>query len=98
MSLRFRPEARFDIIEAQAWYEERAPGLGHEFSRAVDAAIAGILRFPRACPKVHGPVRKALLRRFPYSLLFLVEDDDIVVLACFHHRKDPRAWAVPGLD
>jgi len=92
VSLSFRPEARLDIIEARAWYEGRATGLGHEFTRAVDAAVAGILRFPRAYPKVHAEVRKATLRRFPYSLLFLVEGEDIVVLACFHHRKDPRAW------
>lgn len=97
MSLRFLPEARPDIIEARAWYEERAIGLGLEFSRAVDAAASGILRFPRAVPKVHGEVRKAVLRRFPYSLLFLVEDNDILVLACFHHRKDHTARADPRL-
>ena len=51
------------------------------------------LRFPKAFPTVHGQVRKAVLRRFPYSLLFIVESDDIVVLGYFHHRRDPRTWA-----
>jgi plasmid stabilization system protein ParE len=96
LGLRFRPEARLDIREARAWYEEKASGLGSEFARAVDGAATGILRFPKAFPTVHGQVRKAVLRRFPYSLLFIVESDDIVVLGCFHHRRDPRTWAAPS--
>jgi hypothetical protein len=81
-----------DILEACAWYEERAKGLGSEFARAVDAAASGVLRFPRAFPKVHGRVHKSVLRRFPYSLLFIIEQDEVVVLGCFHHRQRPRDW------
>jgi hypothetical protein len=92
VGLRFRPEARLDILEARAWYEERAKGLGSEFARSVDAASSGVLRFPKAFPKLHGEVRKAVLRRFPYSLLFIIEQDYGVVLGCFHHRRKPRTW------
>ena len=92
MRLTFRPEARLDILEARAWYEDRATGLGNEFARSIDAAAAGILRFPHAFPQVLGDVRKAVLRRFPYSLLFLIDGEDIVVLGCFHQRQDPRSW------
>lgn len=92
MPLRFLPEARLDILEARSWYEERVPGLGDEFVRAVDASAAGILRFPTAYPEVHRDVRKAVLRRFPYSLLFAVDQADLVVLGCFHHRRDPSSW------
>lgn len=93
MDLRFRPAARLDILQAQAWYEDRMPGLGSEFARAADGAASGISRFPNAFPTVHGDVRKAVLRRFPYSLLFIVEGDEVVVLGCFHHRRDPVTWA-----
>lgn len=92
MRLKFRPEARLDILEAQAWYEDRARGLGEEFTRSIDAAASGMLRFPHAFPQVHGEVRKAVLRRFPYSLLFLIDGEDIVVLGCFHQRRSPRTW------
>ena len=92
--LRFTPEARLDILDARSWYEERAPGLGTEFARAVDVAAAAVLRFPQAFPEVHGPVRKAVMRRFPYSLLFVVEGEEITVLGCFHQRRDPQAWAL----
>jgi len=92
--LRLTPEARLDILDARSWYEERAPGLGMEFARAVDVAASAILRFPQAFPEVHGPVRKAVMRRFPYSLLFVIEQEGIVVLGCFHQRRDPQSWAV----
>jgi plasmid stabilization system protein ParE len=88
----FRPEARLDILEAREWYESRAAGLGSEFARAVDAAAAGILRFPASHPHVHGDVRKAVLRRFPFSLLYVAKGEEITVLACFHHRRDPKTW------
>ena len=92
MRLQFRPEARLDILEARQWYESRSAGLGSEFARAVDAASAVILRFPASNPQVRGDVRKAILRRFPYSLLYVASQDAITVLACFHHRRDPRTW------
>ncbi len=92
MRLEFTPGARLDLLDAHASYEERVSGLGAEFVRAVDSAAAGITRFPKAFPKVHGEVRKAVLRRFPYSLLFVPSRNRILVLACFHHRRDPATW------
>jgi hypothetical protein len=50
------------------------------------------MRFPLAYPAVHGEARKAVLRRFPYALIYVVEGSDIVVLACYHHRRDPKGW------
>ncbi len=50
MRILFRPEARMEVLEAQAWYEDRAPGLGHEFARALEAAIASTVRFPESHP------------------------------------------------
>ncbi|HSW30508.1 MAG TPA: type II toxin-antitoxin system RelE/ParE family toxin [Longimicrobiales bacterium] len=92
--LRFTPEARLDILDARSWYEERAPGLGMEFARAVDVAASAILRFPQAFPEVHAPIRKAVMRRFPYALLFVIEGERILVVGCFHQRRDPQAWVV----
>ena len=88
----FRPEARQEALEAEAWYEERAPGLGLEFTRALGAALAAVQRTPEAFPRVSGDVRRAVLRRFPYGIVFARESDDLVVLAVHHHRRDPRRW------
>lgn len=90
MRVLFRPEAREDAIEARDWYEKQSTGLGGEFVRALDAAVAAASRSPDAFAAISGDFRRVLLRRFPYSLVYLVQADTLVVLACFHHRRDPR--------
>lgn len=87
-----RPEATDELLEERSWYEARAPGLGLEFTRAVQACIATVRRDPEAFPVVHRDVRRALLRRFPYGLYYRVEEDGIVLLACFHASRDPKDW------
>ncbi len=87
-----RPEAEREIQEAFDWYEERSEGLGAEFLRAADACLSGVRRSPEAYQIVHGEVRRALLRRFPYALFYLVRENTIIVLACFHVKRSPADW------
>jgi len=87
-----RGAAETDIVEAAHWYEERSPGLGSEFLRAVDVTLAEIARMPERYPLVRGSARRALLRRFPYSVFFVVTPDLVSVIACLHARRDPRRW------
>jgi plasmid stabilization system protein ParE len=88
-----RPEAERDIAAAAKWYEEESTGLGVEFVRAVDACLSGIRRWPEAhrieFPKLAPPVRRALVRRFPFGVYYLVNDVGIRILACLHQRHRP---------
>ena len=93
LELVLRSEARIEILEAQDWYEAQAPGLGVEFARAVDAALALIQRYPEAFVRIDGERRRTLLRRFPYQILYRITEPAIVILACFHHRRDPSAYS-----
>ena len=87
----FRPTAKSEAIDARDWYDEQAPGLGLEFTRALDATLSGIQRFPESFPFIEGSFRQAVLRRFPYSVIYEFDGNEIVVLRCFHHRRDPNA-------
>jgi toxin ParE1/3/4 len=89
MRILFRPEARTEVLEAQAWYEARAAGLGLEFARAVDVAINSAVRNPEAFASIAGKCRRVLLRRFPFSLVYRVRGDEFLIIAVFHHRRDP---------
>jgi plasmid stabilization system protein ParE len=60
--------------------------------RAFDAALANIIRHPRSYQEIFGSVRRAMLRRFPYAIIFKMEGDDIVILACLHMSRDPARW------
>ena len=87
-----RPQAEAELAEAIDWYESRGKGLGADFMRAVDAAIAAIGRNPDQYQIDKGQVRRAVLRRFPYSLIYVASEHEVTVLACFHGRLDPQRW------
>ncbi len=93
IAIEVRPEARAELHQAFAWYEEKLPGLGYQFLFAVDAAIDRIRRHPGMFPLIEGAVRKALLRRFPYAVIFEVEDVRITVIAVYHGRRRPHGWS-----
>ena len=89
----FTPIARQELIEARDWYENKSAGLGAIFVTAIDIAVERISANPAQFPAVHKNIRRALLRRFPYALLFVTEpDDSITVIACFHGSRDPAHW------
>lgn len=87
-----RPEAAREVQEAFDWYQEKTEGLGLEFLRAADACLAGVQRNPLASPMMYQEIRRALLRKFPYILFYIVKEEQIIVLACFHARRDPIDW------
>ena len=92
MQLVFRPEAQKELLEAQTWYEERSPGLGFEFARAVDVAVGRALRMPLAFPRIEAEFRHVIARKFPYSIIYHPTQMELVVVSCFHHRRKPGSW------
>lgn len=94
LRIRFRPDAEQDLTEAVDWYEQRGRGLGAAFLRSVEAALAFVQRYPKQNPVVLRAARRAVLRRFPYSLIYIESENEILILACFHGRRDPRRLSV----
>ncbi len=89
----FAPAARAEMIDAQDWYENEATGLGRRFRAPVDAVIQRVSANPRQFPVVYKGVRRALLRRFPYALMFVVDaGETLTVIACFYGSRDPEDW------
>ena len=87
-----RPAALDELDRAWSWYEEQRLGLGDEFRACVDAALEAAARDPRAYPRVEGELRRVLVRRYPYAVMYLVEADRVEVIAVFHGARDPREW------
>jgi plasmid stabilization system protein ParE len=88
----FHPGAREELREARDWYERQRVGLGAELGEAVDGELERIGEYPTRYPEVVAGLRRAVLRRFPYSLFYRVRSADIQILAVFHHKRDPRVW------
>lgn len=82
--------ASADLVAAHDWYEQHAPGLGKEFVRMVDAAIAGLARQPELFPPIHRGLRRALVRRFPYAVFYRIDPDAARIVAVLHAKMDIR--------
>jgi plasmid stabilization system protein ParE len=93
MAVLFLPEAREDVIAARDWYESRAVGLGGESSRALETSVGLAQRNPIGFRLIAEQFRRVPLRRFPYFLVYQISGLDLIFIACFHHRRDPRALA-----
>ena len=94
MTLRvvFRLPAKREFDDAADRYDEQRQGLGEEFIVEIDQAVAKAAADPERFPIVFGDVRRAVARRFPYSVYFRVRRDSMVVLAVFHGRRNPSVW------
>ena len=88
--VRIRASARDDIRDAFDWYEDQSPGLGNEFVTELDRVISKLTTDPRIYQTVNKEVRRALARRFPYGIYYLVDEDRVNVLRVLHLARDPR--------
>ena len=87
------PEALQEIDEAAAFYKERQPGLEKRFLEALQDTIARIRRNPLLYRRVEGEIRKSRLLRFPYGVIYrLDESARVEILAVMHLRKQPGYW------
>jgi toxin ParE1/3/4 len=94
MSLRVRihEAAEAEIKEAADFYDIESQGLGDEFGDEIDRIIERIATHPQAAPISRGSLRSIVLARFPYSLVYHIGENDIVVLAAAHQSRRPFYW------
>ena len=88
----FHPEAEVELQAAAGYYEQKAAGLGEAFLEEVEKAISRILNSPETWPVLSGPVRRCLLKRFPYGVLYRCESRRVFILAIMHLRRKPGYW------
>jgi len=72
VKLIIRPDAEAEVREAFLWYEEQLVGLGEAFLSELDRELVGILAYPEGHATVRGDIRRALLRRFPFGVFYVV--------------------------
>jgi toxin ParE1/3/4 len=89
-----RLRADVDIAEAVAWYESRQLGLGVSFLDELRSTYDRIVASPYGYQRLRGEIRRALMRRFPYGVYFVLDEEQelAVILAVLHLRRNPSAW------
>jgi plasmid stabilization system protein ParE len=89
--------AQIEATESALWYEDQQPGLADNFFVELDKGYERIRENPAALSRLEyysGPheIRRCLLARFPYAVIFLVNGDEVVVVAIAHTRRRPLYW------
>ena len=80
------------MTETAIFYEGQAHGLGAEFLDDVQRAIDRLRNNPKLGQIVVDELRRSLLSRFPFSLIYAVEPEGLLIVAVAHQRRRPYYW------
>jgi toxin ParE1/3/4 len=86
------PAAAAELREAALFYEDCREGLGHEFLLSVEATFDAIAHRPTLWRRLKGRFRRCLVHRFPYGVVYAVEDEVVYVAAVMHLKRRPGYW------
>jgi plasmid stabilization system protein ParE len=88
----FRPEVLPELDEVYRWYESQQLGLGDDFLEEIEQALDRIFQMPEAYTAVYRDVRRAVVRRFPYTIYYRIVSSRVIITAVFHGHRNPKAW------
>ncbi len=86
----FKPLAQIEAAEAYQWYGQPHISMGNSFLDELERTNGYIAGNPHLYACVEAEMRRANLNRFPYSLFYVIDDDTINVLSCFHQLREPK--------
>jgi plasmid stabilization system protein ParE len=91
-SVVFLTPAEEEMLEASAYYEGQARGLGRDFLAEFQRTVNSIVENPRVGRVLRLSIRRRLMRRFPFGILYRVDPNEIVIIAVMHLRRRPGYW------
>lgn len=92
MRVFFSEFAKQELDDAASYLEQEFEGLGIRFKSEVKSAVKRISLFPDAWSVERGDVRRCLLHKFPYKVLYSIESDHIFIIAVAHQHRKPDYW------
>jgi plasmid stabilization system protein ParE len=95
MQIFFHPDAQGELNRAISHYESNEPGLGYQFAIEIFAAVERIKTNPGMWPILDHQIRRCLVHRFPYGVIYSVDEQrsDILILAIMHLHRQPDYWS-----
>jgi plasmid stabilization system protein ParE len=88
----FHPEAEAELLAAARYYEDQAENLGFDFLAAVEATCERVLQFPEVGSPFGTRLRRVLVARFPYGVLYKFEGARLRVVAVANLYRRPGYW------
>jgi len=88
----FHPDASEEYTQAVKYYQSISPELGSRLYDEIERLILEVRRHPERFFRFSPPARRALSRRFPYSIIYLDQPDRIWIVAVMHAKRRPGYW------
>ncbi len=92
MKIVFSEIAEDELADAIRFYELEFPGLGLRFKKEVKKALIRIREYPLAWPIEKGEILRYIMHKFPYKILFSIENELILIIAIAHLHRKPNYW------
>jgi plasmid stabilization system protein ParE len=92
MKVRFLKPAQSEVDDAVVWYDSQSPGLGIQFLDDVDRTIRRVTAYPLSSVKIEEGLRRCLLSRFPYGIIYGIDSETVIIVAVAHLHREPRYW------
>lgn len=92
MKTRFLTPARKELNQAIAYYNKQRTVLGFRLSDEVRLTLQKIAEYPEASPQLTKTTRHCKVRRFPFSVIYYLRSDELIVVAVMHNRREPNSW------
>lgn len=92
MKFKLLAPAAAELREAAKYYEARVSGLGFDFIIEVRAAISRIVDNPEAWQLLDEEIRRCRTHRFPYGIIYTIEDRQVLILSVMHLHRHPDSW------
>jgi plasmid stabilization system protein ParE len=94
LNVALHPEALAELEDQASWYETRRRGLGFELLAEVRGTLQRLVDHPElgAAITQAAPARRITLASFPLSIVYLVRDEELFVIAVAHARRRPGYW------
>jgi hypothetical protein len=92
MNYFFHPEAELELNYSVDYYEECQSGLGLDFADEIYKTIQRIINFPKAWQIIDGDIRRCLTNRFPFGVIYLIHNNQLIILAIMQLNRKPNYW------
>lgn len=97
MKVRLHDDAVVEAEEAARWYSQQQRGLGKEFAQELKRCLKMLRANPARLPVLETAprkveVRRILMTRFPYKIIFEIIQNEVIVLAVAHGSRRPNYW------
>ncbi len=92
LNLIFHPDIEHEVKASYEWYQKQAVGLGDDYLNELEKAYQAIVELPDTWPKFQNNLRRFLLSKFPFSVIYQFNQETIFIVAVMHNSRKPGYW------